>query len=103
MAFCEKKEDKLYIWSVHQTVGFLPPFTVNNIHLSPDFGVTLGFKKSSFRFKIYPFVTDAAKVMWFERIFVFLCFVERNVVYPLVFLCGLTTSAQRLADEFSPM
>ncbi|XP_033628750.1 pecanex-like protein 1 isoform X1 [Asterias rubens] len=48
-------------------------------------------------------VRDAAKVMWFERIFVFLCFVERNVVYPLVFLCGLTTSAQRLADEFSPI
>ncbi|XP_038076730.1 pecanex-like protein 1 isoform X2 [Patiria miniata] len=48
-------------------------------------------------------VRDAAKVMWFERLFVVLCFLERNIIYPLVFLCGLTTTGKSITDFFSPI
>ncbi|XP_022083039.1 pecanex-like protein 1 isoform X2 [Acanthaster planci] len=48
-------------------------------------------------------VRDAAKVMWFERMFVILCFLERNIVYPLVFLCGLTTTGHKITNSFSPI
>lgn len=36
----------------------------------------------------------ASQVMWFERAYVYACFVERNVQLPLVFVAALTAGAQ---------
>lgn len=38
-------------------------------------------------------VYDAAKVMWFERLYVWLCLIEKNIVYPALFICALTVDA----------
>uniref|UniRef100_A0AAQ4QTN4 Pecanex-like protein n=1 Tax=Gasterosteus aculeatus aculeatus TaxID=481459 RepID=A0AAQ4QTN4_GASAC len=43
-------------------------------------------------------VTDAAHVMWFEKLHVWLLFVEKNVLYPLVILNELSGSARELAS-----
>nr|XP_057913037.1 pecanex-like protein 1 isoform X2 [Doryrhamphus excisus] len=43
-------------------------------------------------------VRGAAHVMWFEKLHVWLLFVERNVLYPLVILNELSGSARELAD-----
>uniref|UniRef100_A0A8B9KC56 Pecanex-like protein n=1 Tax=Astyanax mexicanus TaxID=7994 RepID=A0A8B9KC56_ASTMX len=43
-------------------------------------------------------VRGAAHVMWFERLHVWLLFVEKNVLYPLVVLNELSGSAQELAS-----
>ncbi|XP_077416220.1 pecanex-like protein 1 isoform X2 [Vanacampus margaritifer] len=43
-------------------------------------------------------VRDAAHVMWFEKLHVWLLFVERNVLYPLVILNELSGSARELAS-----
>ncbi|XP_036006877.1 pecanex-like protein 1 isoform X2 [Fundulus heteroclitus] len=43
-------------------------------------------------------VRDAAHVMWFERLHVWLLFVEKNVLYPLVILNELSGSARELAS-----
>lgn len=40
----------------------------------------------------------AAHVMWFERAHVWLLFVEKNVLYPLIVLNELSGSAQELAS-----
>ncbi|CAH1791928.1 unnamed protein product [Owenia fusiformis] len=45
-------------------------------------------------------VRDAAKIMWFERLYVGLRFVERNVIYPTVFLSALTVSTPKIKDKF---
>ncbi|KAM6912975.1 pecanex-like protein 1 [Xenentodon cancila] len=42
-------------------------------------------------------VRDAAHVMWFEKLHVWLLFVEKNVLYPLVILNELSSSARELA------
>uniref|UniRef100_A0A673C0G4 Pecanex-like protein n=1 Tax=Sphaeramia orbicularis TaxID=375764 RepID=A0A673C0G4_9TELE len=42
-------------------------------------------------------VRDAAHVMWFEKLHVWLLFVEKNVLYPLVILNELSGSARELA------
>lgn len=44
--------------------------------------------------------SEAAKVMWFERLFVGLSFVEKNILLPLVFLSALTSDSTQIAQKF---
>lgn len=43
---------------------------------------------------------DAAKVMWFESMYVCLCFLERNVLYPLTFVSALTSDSMVVVQKF---
>ena len=47
-------------------------------------------------------IADAARVMWFEKLYMWLRFFERNFLYPAVFLSAVTTSARQIieADKF---
>lgn len=45
-------------------------------------------------------VRDAAKIMWFEKFQVWMIFLEKNVIYPLVFLSALTTDSPRIIANF---
>lgn len=42
------------------------------------------------QFEVY----EASKVMWFEKVSVWLCLIEKNVLYPVLFLCALTRDAE---------
>lgn len=42
--------------------------------------------------------SDAAHVMWFEKLHVWLLFLEKNVLYPLIILNELSGSARELAS-----
>ena len=44
----------------------------------------------------------AAKIMPHEWFHVLLNFVERNIIYPGLFLSALTSSASKLVDKFGP-
>lgn len=48
-------------------------------------------------------VRGPAKIMWFERVFVYLCFIERNILYPLLFLAALTEEAPKVAEKFGTL
>lgn len=41
---------------------------------------------------------DAATMMWFEKLHVWLLFVEKNIIYPLVVLSELSNSAETIAS-----
>lgn len=41
---------------------------------------------------------DAATVMWFEKLHVWLLFVEKNIIYPLIVLNELSSSAETIAS-----
>ncbi|XP_072121790.1 pecanex-like protein 1 isoform X2 [Mobula birostris] len=43
-------------------------------------------------------VRNAAHVMWFEKMYVWLLFVEKNVIYPLIVLNELSSSAKTIAS-----
>ena len=45
-------------------------------------------------------VSEPARVTWFERLYVWLCSLERNVLYPLVVLSALTVDSPHLVDKF---
>lgn len=43
---------------------------------------------------------NASRVMWFESTYVYLCFLERNVLYPIVFLSALTADSSVIVAKF---
>ncbi|XP_050344156.1 pecanex-like protein 1 [Nymphalis io] len=45
-------------------------------------------------------VTEPAKLMYFEKIFVYLCFLERNVLYPAVVVAATTQDAPAIAEKY---
>ncbi|KAI4463394.1 pecanex [Holotrichia oblita] len=44
-------------------------------------------------------VRGPAKVMWFEMVYVYLCFFERNILYPLLFIAELTEESPKLSQK----
>ena len=46
---------------------------------------------------------DAARIMWFERAYVWLCVIERNILYPLTFINCTTRYARDISSKFGPM
>ncbi|XP_060804303.1 pecanex-like protein 1 isoform X2 [Amyelois transitella] len=45
-------------------------------------------------------VTEPAKLMCFEKLFVYLCFLERNVLYPAVVIAATTQDAPAIAAKY---
>ncbi|KAL0878744.1 hypothetical protein ABMA27_003791 [Loxostege sticticalis] len=45
-------------------------------------------------------VTEPARLMCFEKIFVYLCFLERNVLYPAVVIAATTQDAPAIAAKY---
>ncbi|VDI15303.1 Hypothetical predicted protein [Mytilus galloprovincialis] len=45
-------------------------------------------------------VTALPMIMWFEKMYVWMRFFERNVMYPVVFLCALTSSTPTIMCKF---
>lgn len=44
--------------------------------------------------------SEAAKIMWFETLFVYLSFVEKNILLPLIFISALTSDSVTIAQKF---
>lgn len=38
--------------------------------------------------------------MWFEKIFVYLSFVERNILFPLIIISAITADSTKITDKF---
>ncbi|XP_032101626.1 pecanex-like protein 1 isoform X7 [Sapajus apella] len=49
-------------------------------------------------FLIYIALLDAATMMWFEKLHVWLLFMEKNIIYPLIVLNELSSSAEAIAS-----
>ncbi|XP_066152937.1 pecanex-like protein 1 isoform X2 [Euwallacea fornicatus] len=43
---------------------------------------------------------EPARIMWFEKIYVFLCFFERNILYPLVAVAVLTADSPQVVVKY---
>lgn len=44
--------------------------------------------------------SEAAKIMWFEKLFVYLSFVEKNILLPLIFISALTSDSLPIVQKF---
>ncbi|XP_057329503.1 pecanex-like protein 1 isoform X1 [Microplitis mediator] len=45
-------------------------------------------------------VREPVKIMWYEKIYVYLGFIERNILYPIVFLWALTDCSSKIVGKF---
>ncbi|KAG6453725.1 hypothetical protein O3G_MSEX008304 [Manduca sexta] len=45
-------------------------------------------------------VTEPARIMWFEKMFVYLCFLERNVLFPAVVVAATTQDAPAIQAKY---
>ncbi|XP_053952109.1 protein pecanex [Anastrepha ludens] len=45
-------------------------------------------------------VSHASKVMWFEKVYIYFCMLERNVMFPLLVISAVTADAQIIANKF---
>ncbi|KZC13014.1 PREDICTED: pecanex-like protein 1 [Dufourea novaeangliae] len=45
-------------------------------------------------------VREPVKIMWFEKAYVYLSFLERNILYPIVFLGALTECSSKIVMKF---
>lgn len=45
-------------------------------------------------------VNRLSKIMWFEQVFVYLSFIERNILYPLIIISAITADSVKITDKF---
>ncbi|EDW30761.1 GL13332 [Drosophila persimilis] len=45
-------------------------------------------------------VTNAPKIMWFEKLYVYLSVLERNVLFPLLAISSITADSQLIVEKF---
>lgn len=45
-------------------------------------------------------VNKLSKIMWFEQLFVYLSFIERNVLYPLIIISSITADSTKITEKF---
>jgi hypothetical protein len=45
-------------------------------------------------------VDELSKVMWFEKIYIYLVFLERNILYPLIVCSAITADSVTIAKKF---
>ncbi|XP_049826053.1 pecanex-like protein 1 isoform X3 [Aethina tumida] len=45
-------------------------------------------------------IRGPAKIMWFEAVYVYLSFIERNVLYPLLFISALTEDSPKIVARY---
>lgn len=48
-------------------------------------------------------LTEHSRIMWFEKVHVWLAFVEKNILYPVVWLSTVTWHADQVANKFGTM
>ncbi|KAJ1522815.1 hypothetical protein ONE63_001968 [Megalurothrips usitatus] len=89
------------LWSVTSFLGFLLHYIMPQLRKQLPW---LCLARPVFRSDEYgQFETkNVARVMWFEKIYVYLCFFERNVLYPAVVLAAVTADAPEIVKKAGP-
>lgn len=45
-------------------------------------------------------VNRLSKIMWFEQVYVYLSFIEKNILYPLIIISAITADSIKITDKF---
>lgn len=45
-------------------------------------------------------VNRMSKIMWFEQVYVYLSFIEKNILYPLIIISAITADSVKVTDKF---
>lgn len=87
------------LWGISCCLGFLLHYILPQLRKQLPWLCLARPVLRSFEFAKFE-VHEPVRIMWFEKVYVYLCFVERNVLYPLVFLGALTECSPKIIDHF---
>ncbi|XP_025412111.1 pecanex-like protein 1 isoform X3 [Sipha flava] len=86
------------MWCITFSVGFILHYIIPQLRKQlPWLCVAHPILKQS-EYNQYE-VKQLAKIMWFEKVYVYLCFFERNVLYPLMFIGCLTSDSINVINK----
>ncbi|KAF5282134.1 hypothetical protein FQR65_LT02831 [Abscondita terminalis] len=87
------------LWCIAGSLGFLLHYVIPQLRKQLPWLCIARPVLRSHEYGQYQ-VRGPAKVMWFERVYVYLSFLERNMVYPLLFLAALTEDSPKIVNKF---
>ncbi|XP_060530185.1 pecanex-like protein 1 isoform X2 [Cylas formicarius] len=87
------------LWSVVGGLGFVLHYVVPQMRKQLPWVCVARPIFRSHEYTQYQ-IRQAARIMWFERVYVYLCFFERNILYPLVALSALTGDSPKIARKY---
>ena len=87
------------LWGITSCLGFLLHYIVPQLRKQLPWQclarpVLRSYEHAQFE------VREQVRIMWFEKVYVYLCFVERNILYPVVFLGALTECSNKIVIKF---
>lgn len=87
------------LWGITTSLGFLLHYVMPQLRKQLPWlclaqPVLKSFEHSQFE------VREQVRIMWYEKIYIYLCFLERNVLYPLVILSALSECAPKITGKF---
>ncbi|XP_076242685.1 pecanex isoform X2 [Calliopsis andreniformis] len=87
------------LWGIASCLGFLLHYIVPQLRKQLPWLCLSRPILRSHEYSQYE-VRKPVKIMWFEKAYVCLCFLERNVLYPVVFLGALTECSSKIVNKF---
>lgn len=87
------------LWSIAACMGFVLHYVIPQLRKQLPWMCIARPIFRSYEYTQYQ-IRGAAKIMWFERVYVYLCFFERNILYPLLVLSVLTEDSPKIADKY---
>ncbi|CAG9859942.1 unnamed protein product [Phyllotreta striolata] len=90
------------LWSVSATLGFLLHYIIPQLRKHLPWLCIARPILRSLEYEQYQ-VKGPSKIMWFEKVYIYFSFLERNIFYPLLFLSVLTEDAPRIVTKYGTL
>jgi len=87
------------LWSIASCLGFLLHYIIPQLRKQLPWLCLSRPVLRSHEYALFE-VREPVRIMWFEKVYVYLCFFERNCIYPIVFLDALTVCSSKIANKF---
>ncbi|XP_045480207.1 pecanex-like protein 1 [Harmonia axyridis] len=90
------------LWSVAAGMGLVLHYIIPQLRKQLPWTCIARPVLRSFEYGLYE-IKGPSRIMWFERIYVYLCFLERNIIYPLLFVTALTEDGPKIEAHTGPL
>ncbi|XP_043284353.1 pecanex-like protein 1 isoform X2 [Venturia canescens] len=94
-----KSELNPVLWGIASCLGFLLHYIVPQLRKQLPWLCLARPVLRSHEHALFE-VCEPVKIMWFEKLYVCLCFLERNILYPIIFLGALTEFTPVIVNKF---
>ncbi|KAK9870316.1 hypothetical protein WA026_006402 [Henosepilachna vigintioctopunctata] len=90
------------LWSIASGVGIILHYIIPQLRKQLPWTCISRPLLRSLEYGYYE-IKGPSKIMWFERVCLYLSFIERNIIYPLLFITALTEDGPKIAVKMGPL